>query len=160
MKHHLRSLAVGCGMVSLSGCMCMMPMGNMDMGRKDDMGKHGMEESRMPHAMAGMADPKQGGDISLTFTTIPDTPRVGKNLLRLKLADAKSGTPIPNAEVVFRFTMMMPGMIVREEKATLIKEGIYEAKADLKMAGQWDIAVEITQPGQPVRREMFTVLVG
>jgi Cu(I)/Ag(I) efflux system membrane fusion protein len=160
MRYHFKSLPVVVSMVSLSGCMCMMPMGNMDMGRKDDTGKNGMEERRMPHRMGGMTAPKEASDISMTFNTIPDRPRVGENLLRLKLADGKSGTPIPNAEVVFRFTMMMPGMIVREEKATLTQEGVYQAKADLNMAGQWDIVVEIKRPSQPARREMFTVFVG
>ena len=160
MKHHLKALAVVFGMVSLSGCTCMMPMGNMDMPKKDDMEKRGMEESGSPHRMAGMTAPQQAGDLSLSFSTVPDKPRVGENLFRLKLTDGKSGTPIANAEVVFRFTMMMPGMIVQGEKAMLTREGVYEAKADLNMAGQWDIVVEIKQPSQPARRETFTVFVG
>ena len=157
------SVAVWFSSATLSGCMGMMPMGNMmdmDMGKKHDMGCMEMGEKRMSHQMMGQTAHKPRGDISVVFSTVPENPRVGENLLRAKLTEGLSGNSIENAEVVFRFIMMMPGMIVQEAKAMRTLEGFYEARADLSMAGQWDLVVEIKQPGQPPRRETFTVIVG
>lgn len=159
LKH---SFAVWFSSAFLSGCMGMMSMGNMmdmDMGKKHDMGCMEMGERRMGHQMMGGMTQKPG-DIAVTFSTVPEKPRIGENILRVRLTEGTPGNAIEKAEVVFRFTMMMPGILVQEAKAMRTQEGFYEARAELSMAGQWDIVVEITQPGQPPRRETFTIGVG
>lgn len=143
----------------LSGCMCLMPMEHMDKEKKDGMKGMGMGEMQGNHHMMGQSAGKESGDISIIFSTVPERPRRGENVLRVKLTDGKTGHSVENAQVVFRFTMMMPGMVVQEAKAMRTQDGVYESRADLSMAGQWDVIVEVTPPAKAILSERFTVIV-
>lgn len=153
MKSITQFVAVSVMSAVVSGCMCMMPMEKMDMG-KDKGRSHEMAGTKIEKTKVE----KSVGNLTVAFATIPQKPTTGENVLRVKLT-AASGETIRDAVVTFHVTMAMPGMTVTEEPATLTKD-FYQANVNFGMAGQWDIVVEITQPGQPVRREKFTVLVG
>jgi len=94
----------------------------------------------------------------LTLSTVPEIPKSGENLLRLKIADT-AGKPVSNAQVVFIYTMPMPGMTDTKVPATY-KEGIYEGKAMLGMSGAWDVTANITISGKPPISEKFILQVG
>jgi hypothetical protein len=162
MKSITQFVAVSLMPAVVSGCMCLMPMGDMDIG-KDKMGQMDKGNKRQSHEMTGTKIEKtevekRVGDLTVTFATIPQKATTGENVLRVKLTDT-SGETIRDAVVSFNITMAMPGMTVTKEQATLTKD-VYQTNVTFSMAGQWDIVVEITRPGQPVRRERLTVLVG
>lgn len=145
----------------VAGCMCLMPMEKMDMG-KDNMGQMDMGDKGRSHEMTGTkADKtkveKRMGDLMVAFSTIPAKPTVGENILRVKLTDVSGGT-VRDAVVTFDVTMTMPGMTVMEEKAALTKD-VYQANTNFGMAGEWQITVKIQRAGEVERRENFTVSV-
>ena len=145
----------------VSGCMCMMPMEKMDMG-KDNMGQMDMGDKGRSHEMAATKSEttkveKRVGDLMVAFATIPQKPTTGENVLRVTLTDA-SGETVRDAVVTFNVTMAMPGMTVTEEQATLAKD-FYQANANFGMAGQWHITVKIKRAGEAELNESFTVTV-
>ena len=77
--------------------------------------------------------------------------------MRLKISD-KSGKPVKDAKVTFVYTMTMPGMGSSEAPGQLTGDGFYEAKANLAMAGEWEIAAVVRRPGQNEIREKFKVV--
>jgi Cu(I)/Ag(I) efflux system membrane fusion protein len=93
----------------------------------------------------------------LTLSTTPDIPKAGKNALRLSLTD-QSGKPVTNANVLFVYTMAMPGMTDTKAPA-IYKDGVYEGKAMLGMGGTWDVTVHITIPEKPPINEKFSLQV-
>jgi nitrogen fixation protein FixH len=90
------------------------------------------------------------------LSTQPEKTKAGENLVRVKITD-KAGKPVNDAKVSFVFNMSMPGMVPSKGEGKLSKDGIYEAKANLAMAGGWDIAVSVQRPGQKAVQEKFTV---
>jgi Cu(I)/Ag(I) efflux system membrane fusion protein len=91
----------------------------------------------------------------LNFRTLPETPKAGEALLKLKLTD-RTGKPVTNAQVLFVYTMPMPGMT--ESKALAhhhTKDGLYEGMVLFGMAGTWVVTVNVTVPGQPPIAEQF-----
>lgn len=141
----------------VSGCMCMMPMEKMDMGKDNmgqmDMGDKGVIGTKSDNTKAE----KRVGDLIVAFSTIPAKPTVGENVLRVKLTDASGGT-VRDAVVTFDVTMTMPGMTVMEETAAVTKD-VYQANTNFGMAGEWQITVKIQRAGAAERREHFTVTV-
>ena len=134
-------------------------------------------ESRLTEAMGAMAGmaghgemkgtetkapPKAGPqekkvqDVTLTLATQPEKPKAGENVVRLKLTD-KSGQIIKDAQVSFVFNMTMPGMVPSKGEGKLSKDGFYETKTNLAMAGQWEVTVTIRRPGQKEIQEKFSV---
>ena len=79
-------------------------------------------------------------------------------MLRLKLAD-QAGKPVTNAQVVFAYTMPMPGMMETKVSATY-KDGVYEGKAMLGMGGTWVVTANVTLPNLPPISEKFQITVG
>ena len=145
----------------VSGCMCMMPMEKMDMG-KDNKGQMDMGDKGRSHEMTGTKvdktkAEKRVGDLIVAFSTIPAKPTVGENVLRVKLTDASGGT-VRDAVVTFDVTMTMPWMTVMEENAVVTKD-VYLANTNFGMAGEWQITVKIQRAGAAERREHFTVSV-
>ncbi len=138
----------------VSGCMCMMPMEKMDMGKekgKDNVGQMDMGNKGQSHEMAGPKSEKtkvekRVGDLMVAFATIPQKPTTGENVLRVKLT-AASGETIRDAVVSFNVTMAMPGMTVTEEQGVLTRD-FYQANANFGMAGQWHITVKIKRVGE------------
>jgi len=131
-----------------------------------DWQMRGSREARM-EGMPGMksepgkpvSETRQVSGFSLTLSTVPDKPKAGENVLRLKLAD-QAGKPVTNAQVVFAYTMPMPGMMESKAKATHTKDGIYEAKALLGMGGTWVVTANVTLPNLPPISEKFQIAVG
>lgn len=161
MKSITQFFAVSLMSAVVSGCMCMMPMEKMDMG-KDNLGQMDRGDKGQSHEMTGTKIEKtkvekRVGDLMVAFATIPQKPTTGENVLRVKLT-AASGETIRDAVVTFHVTMVMPGMTVTEEPATLTKD-FYQANANFGMAGQWQITVKINRTGEAELRESFTVTV-
>jgi Cu(I)/Ag(I) efflux system membrane fusion protein len=137
--------------------------GNM----QEMMGQIGMADWQMRGAyeakMEGMGTPapakpvsetrKVGGYV-LTLSTEPATPKAGETMLRLKLTDPE-GKPVTNANVLFVCTMPMPGMTDSKVTAIHTKDGVYEGKAMLGMAGTWEVRISVTAPGRPSITEKF-----
>ena len=131
-----------------------------------DWQMRGSREAKM-EGMPGMksepgkpvSETRQVSGFSLTLSTVPDKPKAGENVLRLKLAD-QAGKPVTNAQVVFAYTMPMPGMMESKAKATHTKDGIYEAKALLGMGGTWVVTANVTLPNYPPISEKFQITVG
>ncbi len=141
-----------------------MPMGEGGVpatpGRVGEEGMKGMKD--MSGMAMGAAKPdmkvRKVGAYVLTLTTVPEIPKAGETTLRLKLTDA-SGKPVTDASVVFMYTMPMPGMT--DTKAVAIyKDGAYEGKAMLGMAGIWEVTTQVTISGKASISEKFRVQVG
>ncbi|MDI3461334.1 MAG: hypothetical protein OJF50_000155 [Nitrospira sp.] len=161
MKSITQFVAVSLVPAVVSGCMCMMPMEKMDMG-KDNMGQMDMGDKGRSHEMTGTKSEttkaeKRVGDLIVAFSTIPAKPTVGENVLRVKLTYAGGGT-VSDAVVTFDVTMTMPGMTVMEEKAAVTKD-VYQANRNFGMAGEWQITVKIQRAGEAELHETFTVTV-
>ncbi len=130
-----------------------------------DWQMRGSREAKM-EGMPGMksepgkpvSETRQVSGFSLTLSTVPDKPKAGENVLRLKLAD-QAGKPVTNAQVVFVYTMPMPGMMESKAKAAHTKDGIYEAKALLGMGGTWVVTANVTLPNLPPISEKFQLAV-
>ncbi|MCP9468639.1 MAG: efflux RND transporter periplasmic adaptor subunit [Nitrospira sp.] len=125
-------------------------------------GMQGMKGMKGMSGMPGMA-PGSGKAISesrsaagyvLTLTTLPETPKAGDVLLRLKLTD-QAGQPVTDAQVTFVYTMPMPGMTESKITAHHTKEGLYEGKVMFGMGGTWVVTATVTIPGQPPITEKF-----
>ena len=135
-------------------------------------------ESRLHEAMGAMAGmpgmegmkgvetqaaPKSGPqakkvqDFTLMLATQPEKPKAGENIIRLKLTD-KSGQIVKDAQVSFVFNMTMPGMAPSKGEGKLSKDGFYETKTNLAMAGQWEVTVTIRRPGQKEIQEKFSLI--
>jgi Cu(I)/Ag(I) efflux system membrane fusion protein len=123
------------------GDMKSMPMGNME----------GMKGS-------SATEPRQVAGLSLMLTTVPDKPKAGNVLLNLKLTD-QARKPVTNAQVVFVYTMPMPGMTDSKAMARHTKDGLYEGTVLFGMGGTWVVTVNVTVPGQPAIVETFQFLV-
>ncbi len=128
-------------------------------GREGEKGMKGMEGTKgMPGMKSEAGKPvtetRQVSGFSLTFSTVPETPKAGETLLRLKITDP-AGYAATNAQVVFVYTMPMPGMMESKAKATHTKDGMYEAKALLGMGGTWVVTANVTLPDLPPISEKF-----
>ena len=133
-----------------------------------DMGEGAMaREGRMRRGMKGMEgmkgpsvpETRQVAGFSLALTTVPENPKAGNVLLKLTLTD-QAGKPVTNAQVVFVYTMPMPGMTDSKVTARHTKDGLYEGKVLFGMGGTWVVTVNVTVPGQPPIAEKFQFSVG
>jgi Cu(I)/Ag(I) efflux system membrane fusion protein len=144
------------GMEGMQG-MKGMPMGDM----KGMEGMKGMEN--MPGM--GMGGKKEGAEtrqingLSLALTTAPEQPKAGNVLLKLTLTD-RAGKPVTTAQVVFVYTMPMPGMTDSKVLARHTKDGLYEGTVLFGMGGTWVVTANVTVPGQPPLAEKFQFAVG
>jgi Cu(I)/Ag(I) efflux system membrane fusion protein len=127
------------------------------MGAMAGMAGHGDTkgmEAKTP-AKAGPQERKVQ-DLTLMLLTQPEKPKAGENVIRLKIAD-KSGQVIKDAQVSFVFNMTMPGMVPSKGEGTLTKDGLYETKTMLAMAGQWEVTVIVRRSGQKEIQEKFNL---
>ncbi|MEW6545264.1 MAG: FixH family protein [Nitrospirota bacterium] len=127
-------------------------MGKMDMGGME----MGAQETT---SVAGAKREKKTGGLTLLLSTEPASPRIGENRIRVKLTD-ETGKPVSTANVSLTYTMPMPGMVPATIPMALGKDGVYEAKANLGMGGQWELTVTIQRAGQPEIQETFAVTAG
>jgi Cu(I)/Ag(I) efflux system membrane fusion protein len=134
-------------------------------GEKDAPGREGAMEGMKdmpgmsPSAPAkAVSETHQVAGLVLTLTTLPEVPKAGENVLRLKLTD-QAGKAVTNANVLFVYTMPMPGMTDSKVTAIHMKDGVYEGKAMLGMAGTWEVRVSVAVPGRPPITEKFQFVV-
>ncbi|MEK7759949.1 MAG: efflux RND transporter periplasmic adaptor subunit, partial [Nitrospirota bacterium] len=139
-----------------------MPMGDMK-GMEGMQGMKGMEnmpdmKMEASNAMTG-AGTRQAGGLSLMLNTAPEKPTAGNVMLKLKLND-QAGKPVTNAQVVFVYTMPMPGMTDSKAAALHTKDGLYEGTVLFGMGGTWIVTVNVTVPGRPAIAEKYQFSVG
>jgi hypothetical protein len=91
------------------------------------------------------------------LVTQPEKLKAGENVIRLKIAD-KSGAVVKDAQVFFVASMTMPGMVPSKGDGKLSKDGFYETKTMLAMAGEWEITVTVRQAGQKDIQEKFRLI--
>ena len=127
------------------GDMKGMPMGDMK-------GMEGMKGS-------SITETRKVAGLSLALTTVPENPKPGNVLLKLNLND-QAGKPVTNAQVVFVYTMPMPGMTDTKVTARHTKDGLYEGTVLFGMGGTWVVTVNVTVPGRPPIAETFQFSVG
>jgi len=126
----------------------MKGMEGMDMGSMK-----GMENMPGMQEPTG-AEPRQAAGLSLTLKTSPENPKAGNVLLNLTLND-QAGKPVTNAQVVFVYTMPMPGMTDSKVAARHTKDGLYEGTVLFGMGGTWVVTANVTIPGKPAIAEKF-----
>jgi membrane fusion protein, copper/silver efflux system len=152
--------ALGMGGVKMEQAqMGKMDMGGMKMdGMKMDMNMKGMEMAATQKSAAKRMEQSVGG-LTLIFLTDPTPARSGENRILVIVTD-KSGKPVSDAKVRLTFTMPMPGMVPDTVPMNLGKQGTYEAKVNLGMAGQWDLTMTIKRPEQKEVHATFSVVAG
>ena len=144
-----------------------MDMGNMkgmEKGMKGmEGGMKGMEN--MPGMQMGsknetpVAETRHTNGLTLSLTTAPENPKAGNVLLRLKVMD-QAGKPVTSAQVLFVYTMPMPGMTDSKVTAQHTKDGLYEGTLLFGMGGTWVVTVNVTVPGRPPIAEQYQFSVG
>jgi membrane fusion protein, copper/silver efflux system len=151
------------GREGVKGDMKGMPMGDMK-GMKGMEGMQGMKGmENMPGMQMGSkkegAETRQINGLTLSLTTAPEQPKAGDVLLKLKLTD-QTGKPVTNAQVLFVYTMPMPGMTDSKAMARHTADGLYEGKVMFGMGGTWVVTVNVTVPGQSPIVEKYQFSVG
>lgn len=126
-------------------------------GMKDMSGMPGMD----PGSAKAVSETRQVAGYTFTFTTLPEMPKAGEVILRLKVTNP-SGKPVTHAQVLFVSTMPMPGMTDSKVTARHTKDGLYEGKVMFGMGGTWIVTANVTIPGQPpiVEKFVFSVAGG
>jgi HlyD family secretion protein len=130
---------------------------------------HGHAHKEMPGAEAptgviagpakigtlAQAPKREAGGLKVNLSTVPASPRVGQTRLLLQVTDP-SGAPVPDARVEVVAGMPgMPGpnMVARPGKGP----GLYEATANLSMAGAWTVEVKVTLAAGGTAASKFTL---
>jgi RND family efflux transporter MFP subunit len=123
-------------------------------------------ESRLRGALEAMGRPATGPAVAsaapklrVELSTSPTPAKVGKNAVRVKVADP-SGQPIADAEVEVRIFMpQMGAMAPMEAKSTLAPEGggQYAGEIDIPMAWTWETTVIVRKGGQVLGRTMTSI---
>jgi hypothetical protein len=54
--------------------------------------------------------------------------------------------------------MTMPGMVPSKGEGKLSKDGFYETKTTLAMAGEWEVIATIRRPGRGEIQEKFSIV--
>ena len=129
-----------------------MPMGDMK-GMEGMKGMENMPGMEMGSKKEG-AETRQINGLTLSLTTAPEKPKAGNVLLKLKLTD-QAGKPVTNAQVVFVYTMPMPGMTDSKAAARHTKDGLYEGTVLFGMGGTWLVTANVTVPGKAPIAEKF-----
>ena len=130
-------------------------MGEMEMGGMP----MGGAQSQTAKQGANGSEEKKAGRLTIALSTEPASARIGENLIRVSVK-SPSGEHVSNAKVRLTYTMPMPGMMPATVPMKQAKDGTYEAKVNLGMAGQWDLTVKVEQAGQQELKETFSVTAG
>jgi RND family efflux transporter MFP subunit len=115
-------------------------------------------ESRLKGAFEAMGRPQPGAaataaagpKLRIDLATSPSPAKVGKNTVRVKVADP-AGQPVADADVEVRIFMpQMGSMAPMEAKAALQPEtpGQYAGEIDIPMAWTWETTVTVRKGGQ------------
>jgi Cu(I)/Ag(I) efflux system membrane fusion protein len=144
------------GMEGMKGMEGMQGMQGMK-GTEGTKGMEGMKDMKMDAPMKAGPAEKKVGDLTLNLSTSPEKTKAGENMLRLKVID-KTGKVVKDADVSFSYTMTMPGMALSKTEGKLSKDGFYEGKANLGMAGEWEVTVAVRRSGQKEIQEKFKLV--
>jgi membrane fusion protein, copper/silver efflux system len=89
----------------------------------------------------------EDGGLRVEVSTASGALREGSNELRVRVQDAK-GAPVDDAEVSLRYSMSMAGSSPMEGRAAVepTGDGEYEARAELPMAGTWQLEIGVERP--------------
>lgn len=142
------------GMEGMQGMKGMQDMPGMQVGDMPGMKEMGTMPGMEPGPAIVVAETRQVSGLGLSLSTVPEKPKAGEVLLKLKLTD-QAGQPVTNAHVLFVYTMPMPGMTDSKAPAAHIKDGVYEGKVMFGMGGTWVVTVNVTIPGKPPIAEKF-----
>ena len=123
-------------------------------GKMEGMDMSDMKGMEGVNGPSSVPETRQIAGLSLALNTVPEKPKAGDTLLRLKLTD-QAGKPVTNAQVLFVYTMPMPGMTDSKMTAQHIKDGFYEGTVRFGMGGTWLVTVNLTVPGRPPVAEKF-----
>lgn len=105
--------------------------------------------------MVAQAGGGKAGDLQLSLTTVPASPKVGNNRLRITVKDP-SGAPVSDAKI--EVSAGMTGMAGPKAGAKPTKDpGVYEASANLAMGGAWTIEVTATHPQAGSQSAKFNI---
>ena len=135
------------------GAMAGMP----GMEKEGTQGKDGMKGMKMDAPVKGGPQEKKVQDLTLLLSTQAEKPKAGENIVRLKITD-KAGKIVKDAQVSFIYQMTMPGMAPSKADGRLSRDGFYEAKANLAMAGEWEVHVVVRRAGQKEVQEKFRLV--
>ncbi len=92
-------------------------------------------------------------EVSLRWTATPEPPTTGPLTLSLELSERQK--PVTGAEVRVEGTMTHPGMAPVPATADEISPGLYLAKLDLSMAGDWVFLVDAKlRDGRTLHRQI------
>lgn len=139
------------GMEGMQGMKGMERMPGMEMGDMKGMpGMKGME----PEPAIVVAETRQVSGLGLSLSTVPEKPKAGEVLFKLKLTD-QAGNPVTRAQVFFLYTMPMPGMTDSKVIARHTKDGLYEGTVRFGMGGTWVVTVNVTVSGRPPIAEKY-----
>jgi membrane fusion protein, copper/silver efflux system len=131
-----------------------MQMGDMK-GMEGMKGMQGMKGMEMESKKEMTRDEtRQAAGLSLTLKTVPENPKAGNVQLKLTLND-QAGKPVTNAQVLFVYTMPMPGMTDSKAAARHTKDGLYEGTVLFGMGGTWVVTANVTVPGRAPIAEKF-----
>lgn len=132
-------------------------MGQMDMGgmKRGEMG----QDKNRSQVETTATKKKTADGLTLGFSTDPTPARMGDNRVHVTITDINN-KPVSDAKVQLTYTMPMSGMIPATVPMAGGEPGMYKAKVNLGMAGQWDLTIEVQRSGQPEVKETFSVMVG
>jgi Cu(I)/Ag(I) efflux system membrane fusion protein len=137
------------GMQDMKG----MPMGDMK-GMQGMKGMENMPGMDMGKGGTSGAQTRQVNGLTLSLATASETLTPGMAPLKLTIID-QAGKPVTNAQVVFVYTMPMPGMMDSKAAVRHIKDGVYEGTVLFGMGGTWVVTVNVTVPGRAAVAEKF-----
>jgi uncharacterized GH25 family protein len=104
--------------------------------------------------------PASTGAAEITFTSNPETPKMGDNTFDVMVM--QDGKPVDDAQVSVELYMAaMPQMKMPEmrNKAELkpMGKGMYQGTAQVMTAGNWDVTVMAMKNGQEIGTKKLTV---
>ena len=108
------------------------------------------------------ADLRPVGAVRVAVATVPGAPKVGENLMRVRVADA-AGRPLRGARVAaLVFMPQMGAMPYMESRPALreVRPGVHEGRFNLVMGGSWDVDLAVTPPGGASARAALRLTVG
>jgi Cu(I)/Ag(I) efflux system membrane fusion protein/cobalt-zinc-cadmium efflux system membrane fusion protein len=110
---------------------------------------------------AATANAPAAAQANIDFTTDPNPPRKGNNVLRAKLTN-EDGSPTTGADVTVTFYMAgMPamGMAAMNTTTKLLDKGngMYEGSGSLGSDGTWQVTISVQKNGQVIATKQLRV---
>lgn len=145
-------------------------LGETTMGFDLATGRKGLEltsgATRVTGGTRAIADANDGmlraGPYRLAAEVEPETPRVGKNVLTLTLANA-DGEPLSDATIRAVAEMPAMGAMPAMQAPVALREvspGVYRGSFNLAIRGGWPLTITLEAPGLPSRTVGFDLVTG